>query len=66
MKAVIAESEAYKLEQYETKRLFSVPRGAENGYAQISIDRLKNILLFFISKGNGVFFTKMNKLLLEQ
>ena len=63
VKAVIAESEAYKLEQYETKRLFSVPRGAENGYAQISIDRLKNILLFFISKGNGVFFTKMNKLL---
>ena len=63
VKAAIAESEAYKLEQYETKRLFSVPRGAENGYAQISIDRLKNILLFFISKGNGVFFTKMNKLL---
>lgn len=63
VKAVIAESEAYKLAQYETKRLFSVPRGAENGYAQISIDRLKNILLFFISKGNGVFFTKMNKLL---
>ena len=63
VKAVIAESEAYKLEQYETKRLFSVPRGAENGYAQISIDRLKNILLFIISKGNGVFFTKMNKLL---
>ena len=63
VKAVIAESEAYKLEQYEMRRLFSVPRGAENGYAQISIDRLKNILLFFISKGNGVFFTKMNKLL---
>ena len=63
VKAVIAESEVYKLEQYEMRRLFSVPRGAENGYAQISIDRLKNILLFFISKGNGVFFTKMNKLL---
>ena len=63
VKAVIAESEAYKLEQYETKRLFSVPRGADNGYAQISLDRLKNILLFFIEKSNGVFFTKMNKLL---
>lgn len=63
VKAVIAESEAYKLEQYEMRRLFSVPRGAENGYAQISIDRLKNILLYFIEKNNGVFFTKMNKLL---
>ena len=63
VKAVIAESEAYKLEQYETKRLFTVPRGADNGYAQISQDRLKNILLYFIEKSNGVFFTKMNKLL---
>ena len=63
VKAVIAESEAYKLEQYETKRLFTVPRGADNGYAQISLDRLKNILLYFIEKSNGVFFTKMNKLL---
>lgn len=63
VKAVIAMSEAYKLEQYETKRLFSVPRGADNGYAQISLDRLKNILLYFIEKSNGVFFTKMNKLL---
>lgn len=63
VKAVIVESEAYKLEQYETKRLFSVPRGADNGYAQISLDRLKNILLYFIKKSNGVFFTKMNKLL---
>ena len=28
-----------------------------------SIDKLKNILLYFIEKGSGVFFTKMNKLL---
>ena len=63
VKAVIAESEAYKLTQYETKRLFTVPRGADNGYAQVSLDRLKNILLYFIEKSDGVFFTKMNKLL---
>ena len=63
VKAVIAESETYKLAQYETKRLFTVPRGVDNGYAQISLDRLKNILLYFIEKSNGVFFTKMNKLL---
>ena len=38
-------------------------RTAYNGYASLSIDKLKNILLFYIDKGDGVFFTKMNKLL---
>lgn len=63
VKSVIADSEAYKLGQYESKWLFAVPRGAGNGYAQQSIDKLKNILLYFIEKTGGVFFTKMNKLL---
>lgn len=34
-----------------------------NGYAHQSIGKLKNILLFYIEKFNGVFFTMMNKLL---
>lgn len=38
-------------------------RSAYNGYATQSIDKLKNILLYFIEKNKGVFFTKMNKLL---
>ena len=38
-------------------------RSAYNGYATQSIDKLKNILLYFIERCNGVFFTKMNKLL---
>lgn len=38
-------------------------RTVYNGYATPSIDKLKNILLYFIEKSNGVFFTKMNKLL---
>ena len=63
VKSVIADSEEYKLGQYESKWLFAVPRGAGNGYAQQSIDKLKNILLYFIEKSGGVFFTKMNKLL---
>ena len=63
VRSVIADSEAYKLGQYESKWLFAVPRGAGNGYAQQSIDKLKNILLYFIEKSGGVFFTKMNKLL---
>lgn len=61
--AVIAEGEAYRIKQYETKRVFNMPRGAENGYAQLSLDRLKNVMLYFIERCHGVFFTKMNKLL---
>ncbi len=63
VKAVIADSETYKLEQYEMKRLFSVPRGAENGYAQLSLDRLKNVMLYLLEKCGDVWYTKMNKLL---
>lgn len=61
--AVISDGEAYKLKQYEIRRVFNMPRGAENGYAQLSLDRLKNVMLYFIEKCHGVFFTKMNKLL---
>lgn len=38
-------------------------RSIENGYTALSISKIKNILLFFIEHGNGVFTTKMNKLL---
>jgi uncharacterized phage-associated protein len=34
-----------------------------NGYATQSISKLKNIILFYIEKFHGVFFTMMNKLL---
>ena len=34
-----------------------------NGYACQSVSKLKNIILFFIEKYDGVFFTMMNKLL---
>ena len=37
--------------------------GITNGYATQSISKLKNIILFFIEKYHGVFFTMMNKLL---
>ena len=34
-----------------------------NGYATQSVSKLKNIILFYIEKYHGVFFTMMNKLL---
>lgn len=38
-------------------------RGILNGYTYQSISKLKNAILYFIEKMNGVFVTKMNKLL---
>jgi len=38
-------------------------RDITNGYAAQSVDKLKNILLYYIERFHGVFFTMMNKLL---
>ena len=63
VKAVIANNVQYKLEQYEMSRIFSMPRSAENGFAQLSLDRLKNIMLYVLNHCDEVWCTKMNKLL---
>lgn len=64
---LMAKASAWKREKYPpfvVEYLFnSSRRTAYNGFATQSIDKLKNTLLFFIEKENGVFFTKMNKLL---
>ncbi|MBR6189925.1 MAG: DUF4065 domain-containing protein [Prevotella sp.] len=49
---------------FATHYLFSTTRRSiSNGYANQSISKLKNVLLYFIEKSHGIFFTKMNKLL---
>lgn len=63
VQAIIASSEAYKMEQYETRRIFTTLRGADNGYAQLSLNRLKNIMLYILNRCDEVWCTKMNKLL---
>ena len=63
VQAIIASSEAYKMEQYETRRIFTTPRGVDNGYAQLSLNRLKNIMLYILNRCDDVWCTKMNKLL---
>ena len=63
MLAIIASSETYKMEQYETRRIFTTLRGADNGYAQLSLSRLKNIMLYILNRCDEVWCTKMNKLL---
>lgn len=51
------------IEKYEVSRIFSNVRGAANGYAATSLDRLKNIMLYILEKCGEVWYTKMNKLL---
>ena len=63
VQAIIASSETYKMEQYETRRIFTTPRGVDNGYAQLSLNRLKNIMLYILNRCDEVWCTKMNKLL---
>jgi uncharacterized phage-associated protein len=63
VQAIIASSETYKMEQYETRRIFTTPRGVDNGYAQLSLSRLKNIMLYILNRCDEVWCTKMNKLL---
>lgn len=63
VQAIIASSETYKIEQYEIRRIFNTPRGADNGYAQLSLNRLRNIMLYILNRCDEVWCTKMNKLL---
>lgn len=63
IKSEIANSERYKIEQYETNRVYRSVRGAGNGYAPLSLCRLKNLMLFILENSNDVWCTKMNKLL---
>lgn len=53
----------YKMQQYETKRIFSSTRSIENGYANISLKKLKNIMIAILERSKDVWCTKMNKLL---
>jgi uncharacterized phage-associated protein len=48
---------------YDHMRVFLVDRGLDNGFAQQSLGRLKNVLLYILERCGEVFCTKMNKLL---
>ena len=59
----IARRERRKIEDYETARVYRSARGAGNGYAPLSLDRLKNAMLHLLENSKDVWCTKMNKLL---
>lgn len=60
---VIAQSESWHDEQREAERLFHSGRGLTNGFAPLSTDRLKNLLLYVLEQMGETFQTKMNKVL---
>lgn len=63
VKAVIDKREDWRIEEYETKRVFAYGRGVENGFGQVSLCRLKNVMLYVLEHCGEVWTTKMNKLL---
>jgi len=60
---LIDHEENEKFIQYETRRIFSSLRSADNGFAAISLSRLQNLLLLILNQCGEVWCTKMNKLL---
>ena len=63
IKSIIDNNDSYKMQQYETNRIFCITRSYENGYAAISLDKLKNVMIAIIERSKEVWCTKMNKLL---
>ena len=60
---IIENSCSDELKEYDRSRIFLCDRSSENGFAQQSLERLKNMLLFILNRCGDVFYTKMNKLL---
>jgi len=60
---LVANSDKYHIEQYETDRVYAVARGQENGFGQLSLPRLKNVMLYVLEHCEDVWQTKMNKML---
>ena len=66
--AIIRRLDEYRNTAYERGFLYNliyggVGRNKYNGYAMLSVSKLKNVMLYFIEKFGGVFVTQMNKLL---
>lgn len=63
VECAISDAETLRIKQYETQRLFVSGRNIDNGFGQLSLERLKNVMLFVIGHVGEIFYTKMNKML---
>lgn len=52
----------FKTTKYEIDRIYN-QRGIENGFGELSLERLKTILLYILNNCGTVWVTKLNKLL---
>ena len=60
--AIVASKE-WKNERWNCRFLFMAERGRNNGYAPVSVTRIKNWLLYVLEQMGDTFQTKMNKVL---
>lgn len=63
VRQLVCDSDGYYIGLYETERVYAVGRGPENGFAPLSLMRLKNVMLYVLEHCEEVWQTKMNKLL---
>lgn len=60
---IINDDKKAPIELYETQRIYKCARSQDNGFAPLSLSRLKNILIYMLQKCGETFCTKMNKML---
>lgn len=60
---VISADKNLSIERYEIQRVYNCARSEDNGFAPLSLKRLKNIMLYVLQRCGDTFCTKMNKLL---
>lgn len=63
VQSAIDSSREWRAETWNCNMLFRVGRGRPNGYAPVSSNRLKNLLLYVLEQLGETFQTKMNKVL---
>ena len=61
--AIVESDKHNEKDEYDLARVFLCDRGAGNGFAPLSLIRLRNMLLYIMNRCGEVFCTKMNKLL---
>lgn len=61
--AAIAQREQYRQNTYTISRLYYSQRGCDNGFAPVSPERLKNLLVYILNKCGELYHTQMNKIL---
>jgi uncharacterized phage-associated protein len=63
VKSEVGNEENSSIDIYNKSRLFVCERGVDNGYGIISVEKLKDVILYILQINGEVFCTKMNKLL---